>query len=84
MPQYAAGHACSLAGTTGTPLTDSLARQAGADAAQNVPYPGQFHLSNDKVLSDTCQANTASQVEPGRHALAFWDSRAVPDGRRPR
>jgi hypothetical protein len=72
MPQYDPGHVCSLAGAAGTPLTDTLAEQAGADATQKATYPGQFHLPNSEVLSDTCHANTAGQADLGRQALAFW------------
>jgi hypothetical protein len=72
-PLYEAGHTCSLAGANGPALTDSLARQAGADATQNVRYPGQFHLLNSEVVSDGCHANTAGQASLGRQALAFWD-----------
>jgi hypothetical protein len=71
-PQYDAGHVCSLAGANGPQLTDSLARQAGADSTQNVNYPGQFHLANSEVVSDGCHANTAGQASLGRQALAFW------------
>lgn len=53
-------------------LTDSLARQAAADPAQNVTYPGQFHLTNSQVVSDGCHANTAGQAALGNQALAFW------------
>src|SRR6185503_20648636 len=71
-PLYDPGHVCSLAGANGPALTDSLARQAGADASQNVIYPGQFHLANSEVVSDGCHANTAGQASLGRQALAFW------------
>jgi hypothetical protein len=63
---------CTLAGAGGPELTDSLARQAGADATQNVTYPGQFRLRNAEVVADTCHANTAGQASLGRQALAFW------------
>jgi len=72
MPLYEAGHVCTLAGSGGPELTDRLAKQAAADATQNVTYPGQFHLANGEVLSDTCHANTAGQQALGRQALAFW------------
>ena len=72
MPLYEAGHVCVLAGSGGPELTDRLARQAAADATQNVTYPGQFHLANSEVLSDTCHANTAGQQALGRQALTFW------------
>jgi hypothetical protein len=72
MPLYDAGHTCVLAGSGGPQLTDNLARQAAADPTQKVTYPGQFHLHNSEVLSDTCHANTAGQASLGRQALAFW------------
>jgi hypothetical protein len=71
-PQYEAGHVCSLAGANGPQLTDSLSRQAGSDATQNVTYPGQFRLLNSEVVSDGCHANTAGQASLGRQALGFW------------
>jgi hypothetical protein len=71
-PLYDPGHTCSLAGANGPQLTDSLARQAAADATQRVTYPGQFHLTNSQVVSDGCHANTAGQASLGRQALAFW------------
>ena len=67
MPLYEAGHVCSLAGAGGPELTDSLARQAAADATQNVTYSGRFRLHNREVLSDT-----AGQTSLSRQALAFW------------
>jgi len=71
-PQYDPGHVCPLAGASGPPLTDSLAKQAAADPTQNVIYSGQFHLTNSEVVSDGCHANTAGQADLGRQALAFW------------
>jgi hypothetical protein len=71
-PQYDPGHVCPLAGASGPQLTDSLAKQAGADPTQNVTYVGQFHLTNSEVVSDGCHANTAGQADLGRQALAFW------------
>jgi hypothetical protein len=71
-PQYDAGHVCSLAGAIGPQLTDNLAKQAGADASQNVLYAGQFHLANNEVVSDGCHANPTGQASLGRQALAFW------------
>lgn len=71
-PQYDPGHVCPLSGAGGPPLTDSLAKQAGADPTQNVTYAGQFHLTNSEVVSDGCHANTAGQADLGRQALAFW------------
>jgi Cellulose binding domain len=70
-PLYDAGHVCSLAGANGPQLTDSLARQAGADSTQNVTYPGEFHLHNGEDV-DGCHANTAGQQSLGRQALGFW------------
>jgi len=70
-PLYEPGHTCSLAGADGPQLTDNLAKQAAADASQNVSYPGQFHLLNSEV-ADGCHANTAGQAALGRQALAFW------------
>jgi hypothetical protein len=59
------------AGRAGGPgLTDSLARQAAADPAPNVIYPGVFRLLN-RELSDGCHANTAGQQSLGRQAIAF-------------
>jgi hypothetical protein len=71
-PLYDAGHVCSLAGSGGPELTDSLARQAAADPTQSVNYPGQFRLHNNEVVSDGCHANTAGQASLGRQALTFW------------
>ena len=71
-PQYDPGHVCPLAGASGPPLTDSLAKQAAADPTQNVIYTGQFHLTNSEVVSDGCHANTAGQADLGHQALAFW------------
>ena len=71
-PLYESGHTCTLAGAGGPELTDSLARQAAADATQNVIYPGAFHLLNNE-LSDACHANTAGQQSLGQQALAFWN-----------
>jgi hypothetical protein len=71
-PQYDPGHVCPLAGASGPQLTDTLAKQAGADPTQNVTYVGQFHLTNSEVVSDGCHANTAGQADLGRQALAFW------------
>ena len=71
-PQYDPGHVCPLAGAGGPALTDSLARQAGADPTQNVTYAGQFHLPDSEVVSDGCHANTAGQADLGHQALAFW------------
>jgi hypothetical protein len=70
-PLYDAGQTCSLAGAGGPQLTDTLARQAGADSTQNVIYPGQFRLHTGEV-ADGCHANTAGQASLGRQALAFW------------
>ncbi len=70
-PLYDAGHVCSLAGANGPQLTDNLAKQAAADATQNVTYPGQFLLHNGED-ADGCHANTAGQQSLGRQALGFW------------
>jgi hypothetical protein len=70
-PLYDAGQTCSLAGANGPQLTDNLAQQAAADTAQNVLYPGQFHLHAGEV-ADGCHANTTGQASLGRQALAFW------------
>ncbi|WFE19284.1 cellulose binding domain-containing protein [Solwaraspora sp. WMMD937] len=70
-PLYDPGQTCFLAGANGPELTDSLARQAAADATQNVIYPGTFHLRSNEV-SDGCHANTAGQQSLGRQALAYW------------
>jgi hypothetical protein len=71
-PFYDPGQTCSLAGAGGPQLTDSLARQAGSDTAQNVIYPGQFLLHAGEV-ADGCHANTAGQASLGRQALAYWN-----------
>lgn len=70
-PLYDAGQTCSLAGANGPQLTDSLARQAAADATQNVTYPGVFRLRTNEV-SDGCHANTAGQQSLGRQAMGYW------------
>ncbi|MFY1655387.1 cellulose-binding domain-containing protein [Solwaraspora sp. WMMB762] len=70
-PLYDPGQTCFLAGANGPELTDSLARQAGNDASQNVDYVGTFHLRSNEV-SDGCHANTAGQQSLGRQALAYW------------
>ncbi|KAH6853475.1 hypothetical protein B0I37DRAFT_409638 [Chaetomium sp. MPI-CAGE-AT-0009] len=62
---------CSLAGPQGPQLTVDLAKRAGADAALNVTYPGDFHLMRSEVL-DGCHANAAGQSSLGKQALAFW------------
>jgi hypothetical protein len=70
-PLYDPGQTCSLAGANGPQLTDSLARQAAADATQNVTYPGVFRLRSNEV-ADGCHANSAGQQSLGRQAQAFW------------
>jgi len=70
-PLYDPGQVCQLAGANGPQLTDSLARQAGSDATQNVTYPGAFRLRPNEV-ADGCHANTAGQQSLGRQAIAFW------------
>ena len=70
-PLYDAGQTCSLAGSNGPQLTDNLAKQAAADTAQNVTYPGQFRLRNGEV-ADGCHANTAGQQSLGRQAVGYW------------
>jgi hypothetical protein len=70
-PLYDAGQTCFLAGANGPQLTDSLARQAAADASQNVSYPGAFRLHSNEV-ADGCHANTAGQLSLGRQAIGFW------------
>jgi hypothetical protein len=70
-PLYDAGQSCFLAGANGPQLTDSLARQAGSDASQNVTYVGAFRLRNGEV-ADGCHANTAGQQSLGRQAVAYW------------
>ncbi|KAI5919078.1 hypothetical protein F4810DRAFT_689477 [Camillea tinctor] len=70
-PLYDAGHSCFLAGQGGAELTDSLARQAANDSAQDVIYPGSFILHTDEV-QDGCHANAAGQESLGRQAEAFW------------
>jgi hypothetical protein len=70
-PLYDAGHTCTLAGSGGPELTDSLAQQAGNDSTENVIYPGAFHLHNGED-QDGCHANTTGQQSLGRQALAFW------------
>ncbi|ASW55275.1 cellulose-binding domain-containing protein [Plantactinospora sp. KBS50] len=70
-PLYDAGQSCFLAGSGGPELTDSMARQAAADASQNVTYPGAFRLHSNEV-ADGCHANTAGQASLGQQALSFW------------
>ncbi|MEJ3742693.1 cellulose-binding domain-containing protein [Actinomycetes bacterium KLBMP 9797] len=70
-PLYDPGQTCTLAGANGPQLTDNLARQAAADATQNVIYPGQFRLRNGEV-ADGCHANTAGQQSLGRQAIGYW------------
>jgi cellulose binding protein with CBM2 domain len=70
-PFYDPGQSCFLAGPNGPQLTDSLARQAAADPALNVSYPGSFILHVNEV-ADGCHANTAGQRSLGNQALAFW------------
>lgn len=62
---------CFLAGPQGPQLTVDLARRAGADAALNVTYPGDFNLMRGEV-QDGCHANAAGQSSLGKQALAFW------------
>ncbi|KAK3300094.1 uncharacterized protein B0H64DRAFT_7098 [Chaetomium fimeti] len=62
---------CSLAGPQGPQLTVDLAKRAGADAALNVTYPGDFNLMRGEV-QDGCHANAAGQSSLGKQALAFW------------
>lgn len=70
-PLYDQGQTCFLAGSGGPELTDSMARQAAADASQNVTYPGVFRLRPNEV-SDGCHANSAGQQSLGRQAMAYW------------
>ncbi|WP_422768833.1 cellulose-binding domain-containing protein [Plantactinospora sp. WMMC1484] len=70
-PLYDAGQTCFLAGSGGPELTDSMARQAGADSAQNVTYVGTFRLRSGEV-SDGCHANAAGQQSLGRQATGYW------------
>ena len=62
---------CALAGPNGPFSHRGLAKQAAADASQNVTYPGSFRLVNGEV-ADGCHANTAGQLSLGRQALAYW------------
>jgi hypothetical protein len=62
---------CTLAGPTGPVLTETLAKQAAADTALNVTYPGAFKLMKGEE-TDGCHANTAGQASLGKQALAFW------------
>jgi hypothetical protein len=62
---------CNLAGDGGPELTDDLAKQAGADASQNVTYAGTFGpLGEDTTPGgfDTCHANMAGQELLGNQA----------------
>lgn len=70
-PLYDNGHTCALAGANGPKLTDDLAKQAAADASQNVTYPGAFVLYSQEV-ADGCHANGGGQVTLGKQALGFW------------
>ncbi|KAK3389736.1 hypothetical protein B0H63DRAFT_556842 [Podospora didyma] len=62
---------CQLAGPDGPELTENLAKQAAADATQNVKYLGPFKLLKGE-LTDGCHANTVGQKSLGQQALAFW------------
>ncbi|KAK3906042.1 hypothetical protein C8A05DRAFT_30111 [Staphylotrichum tortipilum] len=62
---------CFLAGAQGPQMTVDLAKKAGADAALNVTYPGDFKLMKGEV-QDGCHANTAGQGSLGKQAIAFW------------
>ena len=62
---------CFLAGPQGPQLTVDLAKRAGADAALNVSYPGEFKLMRGEV-QDGCHANTAGQLSLGKQAIAIW------------
>jgi len=70
-PMYDPGMTCFLAGANGPALTDSLAKQAAADTAQNATYPGAFKLKRGEV-QDGCHANTDGQASLGKQAVAFW------------
>ncbi|KAI0020193.1 hypothetical protein F4780DRAFT_779749 [Xylariomycetidae sp. FL0641] len=70
-PLYPDGGTCFLAGADGPRLTDDLAKQAGADAALGVIYPGAFELKNGEV-QDGCHANTGGQSSLGKQAVEFW------------
>lgn len=70
-PLYDQGQTCFLAGSGGPELTDSLARQAAADASLNVTYVGTFRLRPNEV-SDGCHANTTGQQSLGRQAMGYW------------
>jgi hypothetical protein len=70
-PFYDPGQSCFLAGPNGPQLTDNLARQAAADPALNVTYPGSFILHANEV-SDGCHANAAGQRSLGNQAIGFW------------
>ncbi|KAG6363614.1 hypothetical protein INS49_008715 [Diaporthe citri] len=70
-PLYDAGHTCGLAGADGPQLTDSLAKQAAADASQNVTYPGAFALHPGEV-ADSCHANMGGMTSLGKQAVGFW------------
>jgi hypothetical protein len=70
-PLYDAGQTCTLAGANGPQLTDTLAKQAAADASQNVTYPGAFRLRTGEV-ADGCHANTTGQASLGRQAMTFF------------
>ncbi|GAP89348.1 putative exported glycine-rich protein [Rosellinia necatrix] len=62
---------CFLAGADGPQITVDLARKAGADAALNVTYPGDFKLMRGEV-QDGCHANAAGQKSLGNQAIALW------------
>ena len=70
-PLYPEGNVCTLAGSGGPELTDSLAQQAGNDSSQNVSYSGIFTLLNSET-SDGCHANSAGQTSLGNQAVEKW------------
>ncbi|KAK3311770.1 hypothetical protein B0H66DRAFT_613422 [Apodospora peruviana] len=69
-PVYEGDSTGTLAGANGPELTESLAKQAAADASLNVTYPGQL-LKEDEVANG-CHANTAGQASLGKQGVAFW------------
>jgi hypothetical protein len=73
-PLYTSGWTCNLAGAGGPELTDSMARQAGNDASQNVIYLGTWGPLGSGTTSDSCHANQAGQQLLGNQAVGYFGS----------
>jgi hypothetical protein len=74
-PLYTPGHVCALAGPKEPQLTDDLAKQAGADATQNVTYLGVWGpLSDADTAGDptACHANASGLLLLGSQAVRYF------------